>query len=277
MQWCSACLNSTKYMDKAGKKYWDSIWDAAPIPDPVDPRIGGLNNYVNREFHRYFQRTFAEFDPKGKRLLEVGCARSAWLPYFAREFGFIVHGLDYSELGCRQAERALAKLVVPGEIFCADLFAPPLELVEAYDVVVSFGVVEHFEDTRTCIAALAQLLKPGGLLITNIPNMNGLHGFVQRILNRKVFDIHVPLTAVTLAAAHNGTGLTVRRAEYVVVLNLSAINDENLRGSWRYNVSVRVRSWISKVTWLCSSVLPFVKPNRWTSPNIHCLAIKVHP
>jgi SAM-dependent methyltransferase len=55
---------------------------------------------------------------------------------------------------------------VPGEIVCADLFAPPPHLLAQFDVVVSFGVVEHFDDTAACVAACARLVKPGGLMVT---------------------------------------------------------------------------------------------------------------
>jgi cyclopropane fatty-acyl-phospholipid synthase-like methyltransferase len=39
---------------------------------------------------------FKEYHCAASRLLEIGCARSAWLPYFAQEFGIDVSGLDYS-------------------------------------------------------------------------------------------------------------------------------------------------------------------------------------
>ena len=94
-------------MDKAGKAYWDQRWKDGPLPKAVNPRQRGLNNYVHRKFHEYFTSIFSSFDTKGKKLLEVGCARSAWLPYFANEFGFEVWGVDYSESGCEQARRIL--------------------------------------------------------------------------------------------------------------------------------------------------------------------------
>lgn len=52
--------------------------------------------------------------------LEIGCARSRWLPYFAKEFGFEVSGIDYSEVGSQQATQILFNEGVQGNIVFAD-------------------------------------------------------------------------------------------------------------------------------------------------------------
>ena len=139
------------------------------MPAPIDARNPAPGNAANRRFDALFRELFAGL-PTPDALVEVGCARSAWLPYFGREFGFGLHGLDYSELGCEQERTILVESGLAGEITCADLFAPPRALLGAFDVVVSFGVVEHFSDTGAVTAAMAALLRPGGLLITVIPN-----------------------------------------------------------------------------------------------------------
>lgn len=55
-------------------------------------------------------------------------------------------------------------------------FSPPASMLGKFDVVVTFGVVEHFIDTRACLDAMSQFLKPGGLLVTSIPNLAGWIG-----------------------------------------------------------------------------------------------------
>jgi 2-polyprenyl-3-methyl-5-hydroxy-6-metoxy-1,4-benzoquinol methylase len=53
-------------------------------------------------------------------------------------------------------------------------------MVSAFDVVISFGLVEHFEDTDACLKAINKFLAPKGLLITFIPNMVGFTGFLTK-------------------------------------------------------------------------------------------------
>src|SRR6478736_1896451 len=169
--------------DKAGRAYSDAAWNARVPESVVDPRDRRLDNEVNRRFDAWFHRVLAGVSG---RLIEVGCAGSAWLPYFAREHGLTVTGLDYSPRGCEQAEAVLATAGVAGEVVCADLFAPPAAQVGRFDVVFSFGVVEHFTDTTACIRALAALVAPGGRLITVVPNMNGTTGWLQKMVDRAV-------------------------------------------------------------------------------------------
>ena len=265
--------------DKAGKTYWDEVWTDQSVPVPVDPQHGHIDNYVNRQFHELFSMLFSGVDPRGKLLLEVGCAKSTWLPYFSQQFGFQVAGLDYSEIGCEQSRKILSNARVPGEIICADLFSPPASLLGKFDVVITFGVVEHFADTRMCIEALSKFLKHGGLLITNIPNMVGLIGAIEKIINRPVYDIHVPLDHESLLNVHKLSGLDVLRCGYFLsthfgVLNLNGLDRETL--SWRIkNIFLKILLHISKIIWIYEGAFGQFKPSKLLSPYIHCLAQKV--
>jgi len=69
----------------------------------------------------------------------------------------------------------------------SDIFNPPQELIGAFDVVCSFGVLEHFEDSVNTINAFKKFLKPGGILITTVPYLKGATGILQKIMNKPVF------------------------------------------------------------------------------------------
>jgi SAM-dependent methyltransferase len=214
--------------DRAGKEYWDKAWGDEDWPADIDPRASKIWAHRDQLLHREIERILTRAKPglagRPLSLLELGCARSAWLPYFAREFGCRVSGLDYSELGARQAARRLDALGLPGDIRCADLFAPPADWLGAFDVVVWFGVAEHFENTTGAIAAAAKYLRPGGVLITEIPNLAGVNGWLQRFLNKPVYDIHVPLTAAALARSHAEAGLDVLSSRYLVPTDFGVID-----------------------------------------------------
>jgi 2-polyprenyl-3-methyl-5-hydroxy-6-metoxy-1,4-benzoquinol methylase len=262
-------------LDKAGKQYWDKTWETYDIPKKVNPRQAGLSNYVSRRYHEYFCKVFWNLNTHGKTLLEIGCARSAWLPYFAEEFRFDVYGIDYSEIGCQQARHILSNERVKGEIVCADFFSPPESMLRAFDVVVSFGVLEHFKNTTACVAAFSRFLKPGGLLITNIPNLCGLNGLIQKMINRPIFDIHVLLDKNALMQVHRINGLRVISCDYFLFTNLGVLNFENLKGGLFYKRATRLRSLINKVAWVCERAIPMLKPNRWSSPYINCVSINL--
>jgi SAM-dependent methyltransferase len=160
-------------------------------------------------------------------LIEIGCGRSQLLPYFAKRFGLRVSGLDYSAVGCEKARRILERDGVDGEILCADLWEQRKVPTSRYDVVFSFGLVEHFEDTAGIIDALAQFARPGGAVLTLIPNMRGAVGAVQRMLSRDIYDIHVPLSAAALARAHADAGLDLRASGYLLPAHFGVCNPGN--------------------------------------------------
>src|SRR3982751_593399 len=101
-------------MDKAGKEFWDAAWAARHVPAQIEALQHGANRYVHRRFDGFFRRLFSGVETDQSRLLEIGCARSLWLPYFAREFGFEVAGIDYSEIGCEQEREILSRAGVEG-------------------------------------------------------------------------------------------------------------------------------------------------------------------
>lgn len=216
----------TTVNDRAGKDYWDQAWTDEEWPPDIDPASPSIWAHRDQVLHREIQRILDETMPSrtGSSVLELGCARSAWLPYFAREFGCRVAGLDYSELGARQAAERLRALGIRGEIRCADLFVPPHDWVGAFDIVVWIGVAEHFENTTAAVAAAATYLRAGGVLITEIPNLAGLNGWLQRFMHKPVYDIHVPLTAEALAGAHASAGLEVISSRYLVPTDFGVID-----------------------------------------------------
>jgi 2-polyprenyl-3-methyl-5-hydroxy-6-metoxy-1,4-benzoquinol methylase len=263
-------------MDKAGKKYWNDSWAASAIPAAVNPRDGGRYNWVNQQFHRMFVDVFARNAPSGGKLLEIGCARSSWLPYFAKEFGFEVYGVDYSPIGAQMARDVLRASSVTGEVVCADLFAPPEALFGMFDVVVSFGVAEHFEDTAAYLRAVARFLKPGGLLITNIPNMVGAIGFIQKVINRPVYDIHQPIDLQMMRDAHVAAQMEVLECDYFMftnfgVNNLTGISIRTPLGFVK-KVLLALLARASILSWFVEGTLGAFPPNKFTSPYINCVA-----
>lgn len=78
----------------------------------------------------------------------------------------------------------------PGDIHIieSDLFN--YKVAQPYDMVCSFGLIEHFSDTKDIISRHLQFLKPGGVLFITLPNFKGVNGWVQRNFDRSNYDKH---------------------------------------------------------------------------------------
>jgi 2-polyprenyl-3-methyl-5-hydroxy-6-metoxy-1,4-benzoquinol methylase len=261
--------------DKAGADYWNRLWEAGTLPAPIDPFSPGARGYYSRQFHRYFEGAFGTSGTQGLKFVEVGCAQSVYLPYFAKYFGFVVSGLDRSSIGCEKARRILEREGVKGEVYCADLFSLPPALNEQFDVLASFGVIEHYPDTAECVKAMARLLKPNGRMATVVPNLAGILRPLQKMIDRSVYDIHVPLDREGVLSAHLRAGLVVERCDYFLPFNLGVVNLEKWRRSFLiYNILRSLRSLLSNSFWLVDEHLVRLPASRRMSPNINCVARK---
>lgn len=264
--------------DKAGKDYWDSVWEDFELTEVANPQIGGVKNVTIRLMDKTLREALADLKTKGLKMLEVGCANSVWLPYFAKELGFDVTGLDYSELGCESERKVLKNSGVRGDIMCADFFAPPAEAVEKFDVVSSFGVVEHFVPTEGCLKAFARFLKQNGRILTVIPNVQGSIGFLMKLTNRPFYDKHVSLSPKTLAAAHEKAGFEVLSSKYVMSNNFYVPNttglDQNAISTKVKNAVLQNLGRFSLVTLALGEKIDLKLTSKLFSPYIICVGRK---
>ncbi len=266
-----------KAVDKAGEKYWSKVWADTQLPTSIDVKSGALNNHINIIFHQAFAEVFNGISVEGKSLLEVGCGNSVWLPYFSKQYKLKVDGLDYSEYGCTQARQILKRDNIEGEVFCGDLFNPPAQLIGKYDYVLSMGVVEHFSDTTIVLKSLSSMLKEGGVLITTLPNHSGLLGFVQKILNKPIYDIHKILDKQDVENAIDSAGLMAIECKYLVALSLHVnldAKDEPLRFLGVRKVITKSLSILTTFVWFLESKLGKFPNSKMFSGAIFTVAKK---
>ncbi|MFM8454712.1 MAG: class I SAM-dependent methyltransferase [Gammaproteobacteria bacterium] len=257
-------------LDKAGTTYWDDNWSKVEFPKAFDENDQSLDNYVNLQLHAFFKNLLK--DKKKFSVLEIGCANSIWPIYFHQYFNADVYGLDYSEVGCEKSRALLKHYHIPGEIYCADLFSPPAELLQKFDLVVSFGVVEHFENTAHCLKSCSDFVKPGGTLLTLIPNIPSIIGFIQKFVDREVYDVHMPLTKKKMFVAHASAALELAHCDYFMSMNLSVVNSGSF-SHHRFNPLLRhLLSGASKVSWILEKYGLKIPKNRLTSPYIMTVA-----
>lgn len=261
---------------KTDAAYWEGNWYARDdVPSRIVPASA---TYTERKIHELLVRVLA--GRRGQSLLEIGCGASRWLPYFAVEHGVTVSGMDYAPRGCAIARQVLDKEGIAGEILHRDALAENPELQGRFDIVFSYGVVEHFSDTAACVAAFARYLKPGGIIVTTVPNVAGAVGAVQQRLERSVYDTHLPITREHLAAAHRAARLDIVESGYLGVCDFHVLNIVNvpkrgLRGH-AVHAATRVAYRFSRLVWAVERVWT-LRPGRWLAPMVYCVGRNVTP
>ena len=260
-------------MDKAGEQFWTQFWQGKKLPPPIRVAGRGPRTWFYQEFHSLWRAHLPGAASNPLRLLEIGCAQSRWLPYFAREWGYTVAGLDYSELGCAQSRDLLTREGVTGNIYHQDMFLPASHQLEDFDLVLSNGVVEHFEDTAAVLRQMAAYLRPGGLVLTIVPNFTGWLGMLQSLVSPDILAIHRLLNREDLAAAHAGAGLSVQFCDYLSFLHFSVVNPGGSNGDWRkicFFKGLKVATVLTK----CLSRLCPLPVDQRTAGFVICIAQK---
>ena len=70
----------------------------------------------------------------------------------------------------------------------ADLFSH--EPIEQYDMVCSFGLIEHFIDLKEVLQSHVKYLKSGAVLLIALPNFRGVNGVLQKYFDPANLIIH---------------------------------------------------------------------------------------
>lgn len=121
---------------------------------------------------RHLKRRLPPTLAGSQRLLEVGCGTGGFTMGAASR-GYDATGLSWDERNQAVAKRraSLAGVTdIDFPIGDARRLGEYRDLVEAFDVVVCFEVVEHILDDRKLFRDLYGCLKPGGRLLLTTPN-----------------------------------------------------------------------------------------------------------
>lgn len=111
------------------------------------------------------------------RLLDVG-AGDGQLVRTALARGWQAEGTDISSAAVEIVRQRYGLIVHHGEVERLGLPAA------AFDAVVMSHVFEHVRDPGSTLAAVRELLVPGGLLRIEVPNLAGLSSRVKRLQSR---------------------------------------------------------------------------------------------
>jgi SAM-dependent methyltransferase len=210
---------------------------------------------------------------ENKRVLEIGAGDSSWLPYLAKKFPssqFV--GADYSEGGCALLSERAKREGVDIKVFHEDMFAENSQLHGDFDVVCSFGVVEHFDRLDRVLSAKKRYLKHNGIMFTIIPNMAGVLGLLTRTWNRSIYDKHNPHDWRSFLLGHQQADLDVVSGGYLGSTNFGVLSScfPDRRGiAW--NIS-RVLVASSMAIWLIEDKVGNLPCSKTFSPYIFAIS-----
>ena len=195
--------------------YWDRQWENTKLPSTLDVR-----KYPWRAFHELLGNILPVNEQH--KVLEIGCAPGKWLLYFHTHFKYMLYGIEYSPVGYRKTVENLTAAGVSFRVLQEDFFSS--SLTEKMDVVFSYGVIEHFDDTARAVRKHLDYLAPEGTLAVILPNFTGLYGMLQRLADKKILAGHKIVSLCEFRELMNETGMEEIAGSYMGIFNLGLIN-----------------------------------------------------
>lgn len=205
-----------------------------------------------------------------KKIIEIGCAPGHKLADFARWYGYQPYGVEYTAAGVQTARETFTKHNFPTQnIFFNDFFDAYFQRTHhnEFDVVMSFGFIEHFDDPHSAIVAHLNMVKPGGLLLIMIPNLRGIYYPLLRLLAPDSLALHnlAIMNKNIFKKLFQKLGVRELFCDYYGLLNFGLLQ---ARGSWRQALLKTL--W--RIQFLCNPFLSFVRhpmlENAITSPYL---------
>ena len=161
------------------ESFWSDYWRAVRLPAEVN-----LGFSFDRCLAHHLSLHLK--DCSGE-IFEIGCAPGKWLSYFYKKHNLIPNGVEYSLAGVEATLRNFKLLNIPSnKIVRGDFFK--IKPDKKFDVVISLGFIEHFDNVDEVIRLHLEWIKPGGLLILGVPNFSGFNGLIQAVLDKEILD-----------------------------------------------------------------------------------------
>lgn len=208
-----------------------------------------------------------------KKMLEVGCGTAFVSLYFAKR-GYHATCLDINKSILEVASRNFAQQGVKGEFIVGDAEKFPFAKNQ-FDIVMSFGLLEHFEDPKRAISEMIRVLKPGGLFFADI--------VPSRFSCQTVGNVFNSLAALSFWTVKGQPALGVRKAirnfkpdylensiswqGYKKMMEGEGLKNIEVRGNRPFPRLTLPKSFDKMYAAMLKTTLPFWNAfDRWDSP-----------
>jgi 2-polyprenyl-3-methyl-5-hydroxy-6-metoxy-1,4-benzoquinol methylase len=163
--------------DLTNSSYWEDVW-ATCVRDTES--IGWVARFrtalltqarkVSQWKYNRMVRHLLDAAPHSRAdVLELGCAPGTMLQRIHRlQPKLRLSGVDYAEEGCRTTAATLKSMGLPANVYHGDVRTT--QLSTQFDVVMSFGLIEHFDDPAEIIRCHSRFCRPGGTVAITVPN-----------------------------------------------------------------------------------------------------------
>ncbi|MFC1756955.1 class I SAM-dependent methyltransferase [Patescibacteria group bacterium] len=185
------------------KTYWNDHWKN--IQFEIVPDNHPVRQWLEREIP----------NKKDASCFEAGCYPGKFLAVFG-EKGYELNGVDSFEDTGAMLHWLKNQGYKIGTFYQSDF--SHFKISDIYDVVCSFGFIEHFSNWQEVVRKHIELTKRGGSIIIDVPNLKSpLYRFLYKIFEPQVLKNHVVLAMdmKTICDTLEKDGCEIKSATYI--------------------------------------------------------------
>jgi 2-polyprenyl-3-methyl-5-hydroxy-6-metoxy-1,4-benzoquinol methylase len=168
--------------DLTDRKIWNELWNAKSL---------NFSSFSisSRDRQQWLSEILSDA-PLNGRLLELGGAPGTVAKMIHKlRPDLEISCIDFSEVGVAETRKLYETEGIRGEVYCEDFRYFSAE--KDFDVVVSFGLIEHFEDYSAIIKDHLKIVKKGGSVIISIPNYSQWPVYIfLKFFSKKTCETH---------------------------------------------------------------------------------------
>jgi len=147
------------------------------LDPPESVKTAWFDEYVRANYVPHLQGR----DPATTSVLEIGCSRGHLLAALARRGFQLLHGVDLSPSDVEVARR----IAPTARVECVDAMPYLATRPIGFDLILMKAVLEHVPkpDVLPLVRGVASALRPGGMAIVDVPNMDWLFAGHERYMD----------------------------------------------------------------------------------------------
>ncbi|MFA5023930.1 MAG: class I SAM-dependent methyltransferase [Patescibacteria group bacterium] len=205
----------------ASSKYWNDHWPEKKFS------IASSRHPIRRWIESEVRAT-TKAD-----VFEIGCYPGKFLAVFG-ELGYTLNGIDsFSKTNPAMSDWLKNEGYKIGQFYQSDFLN--FSSKQQYDIVCSFGFIEHFKNWEEVLINHIRLTKDGGHIIIDVPNLKSpLYYFLYKIFEPEVLKNHEfsAMNKETIKTVFRNNGCTVEAAMYLSRFHFRFVTKQ----SWPFTV-----------------------------------------
>ena len=163
------------------KKYWQNYYKNSSA-------LRSKIIFICKPYDKYWDILFNACKNDPKTILEVGAYPGRFIAYVASKFNLQPTALDYNP-DSTKIEKSFQEMGINDyEIIIDDITSSTPE--KKYDLIISMGFIEHFEDYNSILDKHAEMLAKGGAILITVPNKRGIRQLYGLLCDKRNLNTH---------------------------------------------------------------------------------------